>query len=366
MSIKLFQRGKIWYLRGTFAGSCVYETTGTAEAGQAEEYREKRQAELWNRRIYGEEATVTFEEATLNYIETKQPSDAERMYIRRLVDHFGAARLQDIDQGAVDLAYKAILKADAAPATRARGVLSPLTAILNHAAKRKWCSRPGFDNPKLPRSKTRWLTPLEYLEFEAQAATHLRPLLRFLICTGARLSEALELDWSKVDLGDARVSFWETKNERPRHASLPPLAIATLGSLEHREGAVFRRGDGEPYTDRGRVEGGQIKTAFNTACRRCGFGDHVPEIGNPDRMRFKPDLSPHGLRHSWATWFYGATKDLMLLRDEGGWSTIRMVERYAHLMRSDQVADVVDVWGPTHPRIGDIIRADTVQPAARA
>ena len=366
MSIKLFQRGKIWYLRGTVAGSRVYETTGTADAAQAEEYRDKRQAELWNRRIYGVEATVTFEEATLSYIEAKRPSDAERMYIRRLVDHFGAARLKDIDQVAVDLSYKAILKADAAQATKARGVLSPLTAILNHAAKRKWCSRPGFDNPKLPRPETRWLMPAEYLEFEAQAAVHLRPLLRFLICTGARLSEALELDWSDVDLGDARVSFWETKNGRPRHAGLPPLAIATLGRLGHREGAVFRRDDGKPYTDRGRLEGGQIKTAFNTACRRCGFGDYVPEIGDPDQMRFKPDLSPHGLRHSWATWFYGATKDLMLLRDEGGWSTIRMVERYAHLMRSDQVADIVDVWGPTHPRIGGIIRADSVQSAVRA
>ena len=366
MSIKLFQRGKIWYLRGTFAGSRVYETTGTADAGQAEEYREKRQAELWNRRIYGVEATATFGEATVSYIEAKNPSDAERMYIRRLVDHFGAARLQDIDQGAVDLAYKAILRVDAAPATKARGVLSPLTAILNHANRRHWCSRPHFDQQKLPKGKTRWLSPLEYLEFESQAATHLRPLMRFLICTGARLSEALELDWPDVDLRDARVSFRETKNGHPRHPRLPPLAIAALSSLEHREGAVFRRDDGEPYTDRGRVEGGQIKTAFNTACLRCGFGDYVPEIRNPDRMRFKPDLSPHGLRHSWATWFYGATKDLMLLREEGGWSTIRMVERYAHLMRSDQVADIVDVWGPTHPRIGGIIRADSVQSAARA
>ena len=110
MSLKLFQRGKIWYLRGTVAGSRVYETTGTVDAGQAEEYREKRQAELWNRRIYGEEATVTFEEATLRYMEVKKPSAAERMYIRRLVDHFGAARLKDIGQVAVDLAYKAILK----------------------------------------------------------------------------------------------------------------------------------------------------------------------------------------------------------------------------------------------------------------
>jgi integrase len=146
--------------------------------------------------------------------------------------------------------------------------------------------------------------------------------------------------------------FWETKGGRPRPAALPPAAVVTLANLPgEREGHVFRRPDGEPYASKERLEGGQIKTAFATACRRAGFGEWA--IGK-DGKRFVPDLTPHCLRHTWATWFYALSKDPFLLRDEGGWATVKMVERYAHLMSSEHAAGIAAIWGPTHPRIGEL------------
>lgn len=44
----------------------------------------------------------------------------------------------------------------------------------------------------------------------------------------------------------------------------------------------------------------------------------------------------------------------MLLRDEGGWASISMVERYAHLMPREMVADIAIIWGASHPRLGDL------------
>jgi hypothetical protein len=44
----------------------------------------------------------------------------------------------------------------------------------------------------------------------------------------------------------------------------------------------------------------------------------------------------------------------MLLKDEGGWATLRMVERYAHLMPSERVAGVADIRGLSHPRIDQL------------
>ena len=44
----------------------------------------------------------------------------------------------------------------------------------------------------------------------AAAAPHVKPLLLFLIGTGARMSEALELEWNAVDLVGARAIFWRT------------------------------------------------------------------------------------------------------------------------------------------------------------
>src|SRR5665213_914036 len=168
------------------------------------------------------------------------------------------------------------------------------------------------------------------------------------------MPEALDLDWSDVDLLAAKAVFRDTKNGRDRAAGLPPAATLALANLPadsdgERRGKVFRRDDGEPYADAGRQYGGQIKTAWRTACRRAGLG--VWE-GEGDDRQFMPNLSPHDLRHTWATWFYALTKDTLLLKAEGGWQSAAMVERYAHLMHSGSVAEIAGVWGSVHPGIG--------------
>lgn len=330
MPLKLHRRGKYWHVRGTVAGQYTQETTGTADRKRAEQYRAKREAELWDRRHLGARAVVTFEEAALSYIEARGsigPSD--RRLIRRLVLHFGATRLAKIDQSAVDRASRA-LHPDSAPATITRAVIGPLSAILTHAARRGWCDRPSFERPKQPPGRTRWLTPVEYMALEDAAADHLKPLLRFLVGTGARLSEGLYLDWRDVDLIGTQATFWKTKNGRVRHASLPPSAVTALANLGHREGMVFRRPDGEPYADRtGKEGGGQIKTAFRAACRRAGI----------------EGATPHTLRHTWSSWFYAAHKDILALRSAGGWQSVAMVERYAKLVPADQVDGILNVWG---------------------
>jgi len=144
------------------------------------------------------------------------------------------------------------------------------------------------------------------------------------------LSEALYLDWKDVDLASGRASFWETKNGRVHHADLPPSVIAALANIKHRDGMVFRRPDGQPYTDRTDKEGGgQIKTAFRAACRRAGIND----------------ATPHTLRHTFASWHYAVHRDVLALKAAGGWQSVAMVERYAKLVPADQVDGILDVWG---------------------
>jgi integrase len=44
------------------------------------------------------------------------------------------------------------------------------------------------------------------------------------------------------------------------------------------------------------------------------------------------ELTPHDPRHTWASWHYALNRDLLALKHEGGWSSITLVERYAHLL----------------------------------
>ena len=93
----------------------------------------------------------------------------------------------------------------------------------------------------------RWLK-LEEADALIQAASpHLRPLIMFLLYTGARIGEALWLEWRNVDLARAHVSFIKTKNTEARGVPLHPSVVAALSVLELREGEVFRRPDGQPY-----------------------------------------------------------------------------------------------------------------------
>jgi integrase len=330
-------------VRGTVRGQSIYETAGTADAELAEAFRAKRETELYEKAIFGARAVVSFARAAMSYLETEPRGEREKQYVGRLVAHFGTKKLGAIDQTAADEAVRCIVGDEAAPATKNRGVLVPLKAILNHAARRGWCSAPMIEQKSVPRGKTRWLRPDEAVRLIESAAPHLRPLLVFSLGTGARLSEALELDWCDVHLADGRVIFRESKNGEDRVAHLTPKAMTALANMPHRDGRVFRRDDGAPYADRHRLEGGQIKTAFKAALRRAAIAERT---------------TPHALRHTWATWFYAASKDLLLLKDEGGWKTLKMVERYTHLMPSELLPAVALVWGGPHPRM---IRAPSVQ-----
>jgi integrase len=373
MPLKLYQRpgSKVWYLRGSVRGQHVYETTGTEEKGQAEACKAKREAELFDRSVFGARAVITFSSAALSYLEFEVRSPRTVEFVGRLVDHFGSAKLSTIGQAEADGAVRRLLRPDAAPATKARAIYTPLMAVLTHAHKRGWCDRPTFERPAQPKGKTRWLTPNEALRLIAAAAPHIKPLLIFFLSTGARVAEALELSWDDVDLSDARVMLRDTKNGTDRAARLPPAAVVALANLPGRAGEVFRRDDGQPYADKGREEGGQIKTAFRGACRRAGLakptraGERGMGDGPYTPIRWVPTLTPHDLRHTWATWFYAATKDFMRLKHEGGWKSLTMVERYAHLMPTDLVADITTVWGDHHPAIGPLPqrgkRAESVQ-----
>jgi integrase len=130
------------------------------------------------------------------------------------------------------------------------------------------------------------------------------------------MAEAIELEWRDVDLTGARVIFWRTKSGEPRRAFLPPAVVAALVSLPDRDGRVFRWKGGD-YADRGRQMGGHIKTAWKGAIRRAGLD---------------PAVTPHDLRHTWASWHYAVNRDLLALKVEGGWSSVTLVERYAHLL----------------------------------
>ncbi|MFG6535535.1 tyrosine-type recombinase/integrase [Sulfitobacter sp. 1A16787] len=316
--LKKFRRtkGKNYYIRGTVAGCNIYESTGTSNAAQAEQYRLRREREIITRHTQGRAATLTFAEAALAYLE----SGGESRFLAPLLHHFGPDTLAaDIDNAAANSAAAALYP-DAAPGTINRQVITPLSAVLHYIADDTGTPARRLRRRKGDKARLRWITPEEAERLLDCAAPHLLPVLGFLLGGGCRTSEALQITPQLYYPRTGEAYLPETKNGHPRMIQLPPRARDLVQSRPWAEvGPICRTPKGAAYVIR-ENGGGQVSGAFRKACTAAGLG---------------ADVTPHTLRHTWATWFYAQTKDFGRLLDLGGWQKADMAMRYRKAAPAD-------------------------------
>jgi integrase len=280
-----------------------------------------------------------FGEAVTLYVETETRSRSTLERLNRIIDVIGDTPLKDVNQELINKLANKILQPGYAPATKARGIIVPVRAVLHLAAEQGLCDMPKLRTPKFKDGRTNYLLPGNAELLLAAAGPALRVLIRLILGTGARMAEALELDWGDVDLQGQRAIFWKTKQGERRNAYLPPMVVAMLADLPYRRGKVIRRPDGRPYEDKEREEGGQVKRAWAGAKAR------AIALGAPDGPGgIARDLRPHDLRHTWASWHYALYKDPLRLKLEGGWAMLDQVERYCHLLPAGHQAAIRGFW----------------------
>jgi integrase len=133
-------------------------------------------------------------------------------------------------------------------------------------------ARKGF----LPREK--------FDELIGHLPIHLRPLITFLYFCGVRLGEALQIEWSQVDLKRAviRIEDEQAKTGEARTVPLPDDLIEMLQQVEDKSGTVF--------------DGTNLRKAWNKACDAAGLGKLEPLDGQNNRRY--TGLIVHDLRRS--------------------------------------------------------------------
>lgn len=317
--LRLYQRGKTWWIDGSVDGVRIRESTRTAVRKDAEEVAAKREREIHRERVFGTEAVLTFGAAAGYYLDAGK-SDR---YLAPIFAKWEGRLVKDIKPGNVhDLARALYPKAG--PATMNRQVLSPVQAIVNHAAKRGMCSPIRVERFKVPKSPKR-VADLDWLKaFMSAASPHLGALAQFMAMTGTRISSATSLDWKDVNLANRTALLRDTKNGDDHLATLPGPLVVTLANLEHRTGKVFT------YKSRQSVQ-----TAWNTAEGIAGIA-HIP---------------PHDAgRRLFATVMIRSGVDHVTVAKAGGWKSPRMVvEVYA---QPDDPRKAVDATFGTNDPIG--------------
>jgi integrase len=339
----------------------VEESTGFADAKLADQYRIKREGEIVQELLYGVRASHRFADVAVEYIEIVKPQGPQLDAIigrsRRdgtvspnLIDDLRDKPVEMIDQTDADAIIRKRFQHHK-PGTILRHLYTPLVAVLTFGAKRKYCDRPVFDRPKYQDKRDRWasyedadrllLAAVSDHAFTAKnirvwQETYLRTLLLFLMLSGCRISEALLLDWTDVDLGARWLVFRNTKRGKrgadqpgedrgvPIHhqlvIALANLPVASDGPNRgpRRQGRVFVAPTGKPYADREAYGGGaRLKRAWDGVCRRAGItGLHI-----------------HDLRHTCATWLLMAGVQAEVRDEILGHGSSETGRRYAHVPR---------------------------------
>lgn len=298
MPLKLYKRGKVWWISGTVHGQKVRETTGSNDKEIAEAIRIKKEAGLVSDHVYGPKATRDFSDAVDSYNDAGGDLRFMGTPTSGLLGHFYDRKLKDIKQNDLDDAARKLYPLATAE-TRNRQCYTPFIAVWNHAVKNGWADVRQWSRPRKQKgtnvvrlaAKRSGTAPVDY-ERAARFVEAMSPapamVMTTLFYTGMRPIELFALTAGEVNVAGRWITLKHTKTGEPRGVPLHEFLVPIFESLLRRPGLgsddrLFRTPRGEPYTDIITDEegkgGGGLKSAINGARRRTGIKDISPYTG---------------------------------------------------------------------------------------
>ncbi|WJW74732.1 tyrosine-type recombinase/integrase [Thiohalobacter sp. IOR34] len=306
---------RYWWVRFTAPdGRQIRESTQTADRKAAQEYEDRRKAELWRQQRLGERPRYRWQQAVERWLiesEGKASLEDLKIHLRWVHTHLYDLYLDTIDRDLIDRITRMRLQEGVSNATVNR-MLEVVRAILRRAANDwQWIDRvPAVRMLPEPKRRIRWLTREEADRLLQELPEHLEAMARFSLATGLRERNVTRLEWSQVDLS-RRMAWIHPDQAKARK----PIAVP----LNNEAVLVLRREYGKHpvrvFTYRGRPVDKANTRAWRQALDRAGI----------------EDFRWHDLRHTWASWHVQNGTPLHVLQELGGWSCYSMVQRYAHL-----------------------------------
>jgi integrase len=320
MPLRIYRRGGVWHYRGTVAKRRLRGSTGTANKETAARIAAEIEDRSWKRRLDGPAAVLTFAQAAIKY----RAAGRTTRFLERIEDYWKDTLVRDITPGAIrDAALTLYPKTSAA--TRNRQAIVPMVAIINNAAESELCSRIRVKRFKI-ETKSKIPATLEWVQaFMAHSTPHLGGLALFMFLTGARVSEALAVEWDDIDFKARMVLIRQTKLGNERRAHLPQSLVVALSNIPRSNSSrgVFW------YTSRSNAY-----RVWDTATKRAKI----------------EGLSFHSCRHGFATALLQAGVDPVTVAKLGGWRSVRhLFDTYGHANDDATLTDKISGTDLTQP-----------------
>ena len=269
------------------------------------------------------------------------------MHLRvHLIPYFGSDDVRRIDAGAVQRFHDHCIEIGKPRSARSiEMALAILRLVLYHAravgllesnAVESWKRGKGRRRTRSQRvlnaENVLSFQELHDLLIEAhRGAPEYYPLILLLADTGARFGEATALRWIDIDLARAAArisrsyssgrSLGPTKTGRERSIELSRRICTVLAQrrpdLVHDDTLVFPNRAGafiDPGNFRERIWGRLVRRVFGRSRR----------------------ITPHGLRHTFASLHMARGTNLKWLQHQGGWSSAKvLLDTYGHFMPTE-------------------------------
>jgi integrase len=341
MSLSYRKRGDVWHCRGSVrVGRRTFTvrefSTGCADKSDAESVGASEEARIRTEfintgNVAEPSKTVTIKDCITAYKARPgglHPFDVQRLdaldadlgdtLLTRTREAWGAW-IRDRGRGL-------------APSTVARW-RSTLLAALTYGAQEYGAAVPALTAIRGAEiERIAYLTPQQESRLLASYSRWAAPVMIVLCETGLRTQEALRLDWRHVDWDRGalivehagRRDGPRTKTGKSRRVGMRPMVRETLLTIWTKQGqpdsgTVFLNKLGKPYADTRQVGGNPLTSAHRTACKKAGIGQ----------------FRIHDWRHHFAVWFLKNGGNIRALCQIAGWSSMRMVSRYAVFEQSD-------------------------------
>lgn len=179
---------------------------------------------------------------------------------------------------------------------------------------------------------TNFLTEEQYYKLLEVSPPHLKQQIIFLVNTGVRYQNMMQLDWSQVDMNSLTIAF-KVKSSRPdKKQHIIPINKA-VGALLLQIGVK----------DAGKVFGNinNSRKALKTALQKAGIAKQQGQ-------------SFHMFRHTAASWMLAKGVNIAVVKEVLGHSDIKTTMKYAHVVDS-QKRDALD-------KLDDKLLTNTAKP----
>jgi len=231
--MKLYRRGRIWWITFYDRGKRVQESTGTANQKQAEKRYALRLAEI-ERGEYVKPIKTTLSDFGQQYLEYAKANKRSWLRDQQMMAHlsqtFGSMLLTEITALPIER-YKLERVKKVRPATVNREV-----ALLKHLfnVADSWGLFRGRNPVKgikflaEDNLQFRTLSEAEEQGLLKSCSPYLQDLVTFAIHTGLRLGDILNLRWEEVNLEDRMIRTLVRKNRRMLEVPLNDKALSVV------------------------------------------------------------------------------------------------------------------------------------------